>query len=78
MIKHFLKCLELVALLNYNNEGTTYGFLDKVLNKFDNITKIFTNQGTKFHGEFEELCEKTLIDHHTTSQDCPKVDGLTK
>jgi hypothetical protein len=26
------------------------------------------NQGMKFHGEFQELCEKTLINHCTISQ----------
>ncbi len=29
----------------------------------------FIHQGTKFHGESQKMCEKTLIDHHTTSQD---------
>ncbi len=67
-----------MPLLNCNNETTTYGFLDKVINKFGNLTKIFTNQGTKFHGEFQELCEKAQIDQDATSQDCLKVDGLTK
>jgi hypothetical protein len=33
------------------------------------MLKIFIDQGMKFSGEFQELCEKTLIDHCITSQD---------
>jgi hypothetical protein len=69
MIKHFLKWLKLVYLLDHNNEGTTYAFLDKVFNRFGAMLKIFIDQGMKFSGEFQELCEKTLIDHCITSQD---------
>jgi hypothetical protein len=29
-------------------------------------------------GDFQELCEKALIDHQTTSQDHLEADGLTK
>jgi hypothetical protein len=43
--------------------------LDKVLSKFGVPIKVFTNQGTKFHGESQKMCEKTLIDHHVTSWD---------
>jgi hypothetical protein len=68
--------LELVPLLNHNNEGVTYTFLDKVLNRFGALAKVLTNQNTKFHGEFQELCEKTLINHCTTSQNHLEVDGL--
>jgi hypothetical protein len=30
------------------------------------------------HGEFQNLCEKTLINHHTTSKNHFEVDGSTK
>jgi len=37
------------------------------------------NQSKKLWGEFQKLCEKTLIDHHKTSQNhLSKVDGLAK
>jgi hypothetical protein len=63
MIEHFSKWLELVPLPNYNSEGgATYAFLDKVINRFRAL-EMFTNQGMKF----QELCEKALIDHCTTS-----------
>jgi hypothetical protein len=67
MIEHFSKWLELVPLLNRNSEGTSYGFLDKILGRFGAPTKVLIDQGTKFHGEFQESCGKTLIDHCTTS-----------
>jgi hypothetical protein len=48
-------------------KGVTYAFLDKVLNKFGTPVEVPTDQGTKFYGEFQKLCEKTFIDHHTIS-----------
>jgi hypothetical protein len=65
MIKHFSKWLELVLLPNCTNERATYAFFDKVFDRFGAPTKGFIDRGTKFYGEFQELCEKTL-DHHTT------------
>jgi len=76
MIKHFSKWLELVPLLDYSSEGTTYAFLDKVLSRFGDPVEIFTNQSIKFRGEFQELCEQTFIDHRTTSKHRREIDGL--
>ncbi len=53
MIKHFSKWLELVPLPNYNSEGVVYAFLDKVLSRLGAPSKVFTNQGMKFRGEFQ-------------------------
>jgi transposase-like protein len=69
MIKHFSKLLEVVPLPNYNNEGATYAFFDKMFSRFGAPAKVFTDQGTKFRGDFQDLCEQTLIDHWTASQD---------
>jgi hypothetical protein len=76
MIKHFSKWLELVPLSYCSREITTYAFLDKVHNRFSAPTEVLIDQGTKFRGEFQELCENAFIDHHTTSQHHLKVDGL--
>jgi hypothetical protein len=57
VVKHFSKWLELVPLPNYSSGGTTYAFLDRKFNQFGIPTKTFTTQGTKFYGEFQELCE---------------------
>jgi hypothetical protein len=59
MIEHFSKWLELVPLPDCSNEGTTFTFLDKVSSRFGAPIKVLTNQATKFHGEFQKLCEKT-------------------
>jgi transposase-like protein len=67
MIKQFSKWLELVPFSDYSNEGATYAFLDRVLNRFGVPAEVLIDQGIKFPGEFQELCEKTLIDHRTTS-----------
>jgi hypothetical protein len=67
MIEHFSKWLELVALSDCSSEGTTYAFLDRVLNRFGVPIKVFIDQGIKLCGEFQELCEKALIDHRMIS-----------
>jgi hypothetical protein len=68
MIEHFSKWLEFVPLLDYSSEKTTYTFLDKILSRFGAIAKVLVmDQGTKFYGEFQELCEKAHIDHRMTS-----------
>ncbi len=59
----------LVPLPNCSNEWIAYAFLDRVLSKFGAPIKVFIDQGTKFHGESQKMREKTLINHHTTSQD---------
>jgi hypothetical protein len=61
--------VRLVPLLDYSNEWIAHTFLDRVLSKFGVPIKNFTNQDMKFHGESQKMCEKTLIDHHTTSRD---------
>jgi hypothetical protein len=40
--------------------------------------EVFTNQGTKFHGEFQELYESSFINHCITSQHHLEVDGLVE
>jgi hypothetical protein len=36
------------------------------------------DQGTKFYGEFQELCEKAHIDHRMTSWNHLEADGLVE
>ncbi len=48
MVEHFSKWLELVPLLDHNNEGATYAFLNKMISKFGVLAKVFIDQGTKF------------------------------
>jgi hypothetical protein len=48
MIEHFSKWLELVPLLDRNNEGVTYAFLDKMLSRFGALIKYFIDQGMEF------------------------------
>jgi transposase-like protein len=67
MIEHFSKWLELVPLSNRSNEGATYAFLNRVVNRFGAPIEILIDENEKIHGEFQKLCEKTLIDHRTTS-----------
>ncbi len=57
-----------MPLPDYNNESVAYAFLNKVFNKFGPLAQILIDQNKNICGEFYELCEKTLIDHHTTSQ----------
>jgi len=78
MIKHFSKWLEVVLSPDWSNEGATYTFLDRIFNRSSVPVEVLIDQGIKFHGDFEKLCEKALIDHRTTSQNHLEVDGLTK
>ncbi len=78
MLEHFSKWLELVPLSNHINDKSTYAFLNKMFNRFGVLIKVLINQCTKFHGEFQKLCEKSLIDHCTTSQNHPKAYKLVK
>jgi len=78
MIEHFSKWLELVPMLNCSNERASYAFSDRVLGRLGPLAKVFTIQGMKFRGEFQELCEPSLINHCTTSQYHHEVDELAK
>ncbi len=61
-----------------SSEGATYAFLDMIFSKSRALVEVFIDQGTYFCGEFQELCEKALINHHMISQDHIKVDGLVE
>jgi hypothetical protein len=67
-----------MSLSYYSSEKTTYAYLDMVFNRFGVLVEVLFNLGTKFYVEFQELCKKTLINHHTTSQDHFEVNKLTK
>ncbi len=56
-----------MPLLNHSSKRATYAFLDKVLSRFGALVKCIIDKSTKFYGEFQKVCEKTLIDHHMTS-----------
>jgi transposase-like protein len=78
MVEHFSKWIELVPSPDKSNERVTYAFLDRVLSHFGAPAEVLTDQGSKFQGEFQVLCDKALIDHQTTSRDHPEANGLTK
>ena len=78
MVEHFSKWIELVALPQNSSESAVVAFLDRVLARFGASAEVLTDQGREFLGSFEELCVQALIDHRTTSQDHPKVDGLAE
>jgi hypothetical protein len=80
MIEHFSKWLELVSLLDHicSNERAAYAFLNRAFSRFEALAKVLTNQGMKSCGEFQKLCEKTLINRCTTSQDHHEVDKLVE
>jgi hypothetical protein len=61
MIKHFLKWIELVPLLDHSSEGVAYAFLDMVFNRFGALVKILINKGMKFHGEFHCMDSKKFV-----------------
>jgi hypothetical protein len=78
MVEHFSKWIELVALPDKGSEGAAYAFLDRVLSHFGAPAEVLSDQGPEFRGEFQDLCDKSLIDHRTTSRDHPEADGLAE
>jgi hypothetical protein len=78
MVEHFSKWIELVPSSEKSNKRVAYAFLDKVFSHFGAPVEVLTGQNTKFQGEFQVSCDKALINHRTTSQDHPEVDGLVK
>ncbi len=52
MIEHFLKWVELVALLDKSSHNTNHVFLQQVLNRFGVCAECLTDQGSEFRGEF--------------------------
>ncbi len=71
MVEHFSKWIELVPSLDKSNEGAAYAFLDRVLSHFGAPVEVLIDQGIKFQGEFQVLCDKALIDH-------PEANGLAE
>jgi len=78
MIEHFSKWVELVALPDKSSNSTSQAFLQQVLSRFGAYAKCLTNQGSEFRGEFQDLLDHALIDHHRTSRDHLQADGLTE
>jgi hypothetical protein len=78
MIEHFSKWVELVALPNKSSHNTSQAFLQQVLSRFGACAECFIDQGLKFRGEFQDLLDHALIDHHRTSRDHPQANGLAK
>jgi hypothetical protein len=65
MIEHFSKWLELLLLPDRSNDRITYVFLDKMFSRLGALVEVIINQGMNICGDFQKLCEKTLIDHQT-------------
>jgi hypothetical protein len=51
MIKKFSKWLKLVPLLDHNNEGAIYAFLDMVFSRFGALVEVLINEDMEFYGK---------------------------
>jgi hypothetical protein len=78
MIEHFSKWVELVALMDKSSHNTNQAFLQQVLSRFGACVECLIDQGSKFRGEFQDLLDHVLIDHHQISRDHPQIDGLAE
>ncbi len=63
---------------NHGKKRTTYAFLDIMFSRFGVSKELFIDKSKELCGDFQELCEKALIDHSITSQGHPEADGLIK
>ncbi len=77
-IEHFSKWVEFVVLPNKSSDSTNQAFLQQVLSRFGACAECFTNQGSKFRREFQDLHDHVLIDHRQTSKDHPQANGLAE
>jgi uncharacterized protein YihD (DUF1040 family) len=78
MIKHFSKWVELVTMSDKSSHSTNQVFLQQVLSRFGACVECFTDQGSEFRGEFQDLLDHVLIYHHRTSRDHPQANGLVE
>ena len=78
MIEHFSKWVELAALPAKESYYTAAAFLDKVISRFGAPAEVVTDRGTEFEGAFEDMLQKCMIDHRTTSASHPQADGLAE
>jgi len=78
MIEHFSKWVELVALPDKSSHSTSQAFLQQVLSRFGACVEYFTDQGSEFKGEFQDLLDHALIDHHQTLRNHSQADGLVE
>jgi hypothetical protein len=78
MIEHFLKWVDLVALLNKSSYNTSQVFLQHVLSRFGACTKCLIDRLTDQGSKFQYLLDHALIDHRQTSRDHPQADGLVE
>ncbi|CAI7905292.1 unnamed protein product [Closterium sp. NIES-53] len=78
MIEHVSKWAEARPLVNKMAAAVAEAFEEMVLTRFGACGEVLTDQGTEFHGEFDELLASNRIQHRTTSRYHPQADGLTE
>lgn len=75
MIEHFSKWVEFAAFPKKTSANTAKAFLQCVLSRYGSCAEVLTDQGTEFRGVFQDLLDRSLIDHRRTSRDQPQADG---
>jgi hypothetical protein len=63
MIKHFSKCVKLVALPDKSSHSTSQAFLQQVLSRFGACVECLIDQGLEFKGKFQDLLDHVFINH---------------
>ena len=78
MIEHFSKWVEVVAIPTKESCEIARVFCQYVRCRYGAPAEVLTDQRTEFRGEFQEMLDEALIDHHRTSRDRPQADGLAE
>lgn len=76
-VEHFTKHVELFALPDKTAARTAQAFTEVVC-RFGACAEVVTDQGTEFCAEFDELCQRCLIDHRRTSPQHPQANGASE
>ena len=76
-VEHFSKWCEVWPMPSKHAGRVAEAFLG-VMVRFGACAEVLTDNGTEFEGEFDQLCQRLLIDHRTTTRYHPQSNGLTE
>ena len=78
MVEHFSKHIVLVPTKDKEPETVAEAFTEQVLTVFGACAEVVTDRGGEFGGTFQDLLDRSLIDHRATSAHHPQANGLSE
>ncbi|GAQ83945.1 hypothetical protein KFL_001690230, partial [Klebsormidium nitens] len=78
MVEHFSKHVVFVPTADKEAQTVAEAFTREVLTTFGACAEIVTDRGGEFGGVFQELLDRSHIDHRSTSSHHPQANGLSE